>query len=196
MENGAFLLLSGIIGYLIGAFPTGVVVTRLWGAPDVRWAGSGHTGATNMYRQAGLVAALLVALIDLFKGVAAVLLGLALTGNPWVLPIAGVAAVAGHCWSVYIGFRGGMGLATAGGIFLWLLPVGPVVFVILWLVARATLHHTARAVLVGLALGTPATLLLWQPSPPVVAYTLVVVAVLLVRHASDFHREYNVVRET
>jgi hypothetical protein len=76
------------------------------------------------------------------------------------------------------------------------LPLGPVVFVILWLVARALLHHTARAVLVSLALGTPVTLLLWRPAPPVIAFTLAAVAVLLVRHLSDFHRQYNVIRET
>jgi glycerol-3-phosphate acyltransferase PlsY len=190
------LLAAGIMGYLVGAIPTGVVVTRLWGAPDVRWAGSGHIGTTNAYRQAGLVAAVLVALVDLFKGVAAVSLGMALTGDPWALPVAGVAAVIGHCWSAYIGLRGGMGLATAGGIFLWWLPLGPVVFVILWLVARALLRHTARAVLVGLALGTPITLLLWRPALPVIAFTLATVTVLLVRHLSDFYRQYNVIRET
>jgi glycerol-3-phosphate acyltransferase PlsY len=191
MENVVLLLLSGIAGYLIGAFPSGVVVARGWGAPDVRWAGSGHIGTTNAYRQAGVAAAVLVALVDLFKGVAAVSLGLALTGDPWALPVAGAAAVIGHCWSVYIGFRGGMGLATAGGIFLWLFPFGPIVFVILWLIARALLHHTARAVMVGLVLGTPITLLLWRPAPPVIAFTLAAVTVLLVRHLADFHREYN-----
>jgi glycerol-3-phosphate acyltransferase PlsY len=196
VENVALLLLSGIAGYLIGAFPSGVVVARAWGATDVRWAGSGHIGTTNAYRQAGVAAAILVALVDLFKGVAAVSLGLALSGDPWALPVAGTAAVIGHCWSAYIGFRGGMGLATAGGIFLWLLPLGPVVFVILWLVARAMLCHTARAVMVGLALGTPITLLLWRPAPPVIAFTLATVTVLLVRHLSDFHRQYNVIRET
>jgi glycerol-3-phosphate acyltransferase PlsY len=190
------LLAAGIMGYLVGAIPTGVVVTRLWGVPDVRWAGSGHMGTTNAYRQAGVAAAVLVALVDLFKGVAAVSLGLALTGDPWALPVAGAAAVIGHCWSAYIGFRGGMGLATAGGIFLWWLPLGPIVFVILWLIARALLHHTARAVMVGLVLGTPVTLLLWQPALPVIAFTLAAVTVLLVRHLSDFHRQYNVIRET
>lgn len=77
------------MGYLIGAFPTGVVVTRLWGAPDVRQEGSGHVGATNTFRQAGLGAAVLVALVDLLKGVGAVLVGLALTGDAWVVPVAG-----------------------------------------------------------------------------------------------------------
>jgi glycerol-3-phosphate acyltransferase PlsY len=190
------LLTAGIIGYLIGAIPTGVLITRLWRAPDVRQVGSGHVGTTNTYRQAGLVAAVLVALVDLFKGVAVVWLGLALTRDLWALPVAGVAAVAGHCWSVYIGFQGGMGLATAGGIFLWQLPGGPVIFTAIWLVARALLRHTARAVMVGLLLGAPISILLWRPSLPVTAYTLAVVVVLLIRHISDFRREYDVVRQS
>ncbi len=189
------LVATGLIGYLIGAIPAGVVITRLWGAPDVRQVGSGHIGTTNTYRQAGLAAAVLVALVDLFKGVGAVLLGLTLSGDAWALPVAGVAAVTGHCWSVYIGFRGGMGLATAGGIFLWLLPGGPVIFTAVWLAARALLRHTARAVMVGLTLGTPATLLIWRPSGPVTAYTLAVVIVLLIRHVSDLYRQYDVLRE-
>ncbi len=184
------LLLSGIIGYFIGALPTGVLVTRLWGASDVRQAGSGHVGATNVYRQAGLLAAALVTLVDLFKGVAAVGLSLALTGDPWALPVAGAAAVAGHCWSVYIGFRGGMGVATAGGIFMWLLPGGVAIFIAIWVAARALLRHSPRAVIVGLVLGAPLTLWLWPPSPPVTAYTLAAVVVLLIRHVPDFNRKY------
>jgi glycerol-3-phosphate acyltransferase PlsY len=144
-----------------------------------------------VYRQAGLIAAAVVALVDLGKGVGAALIGLALAGDPWALSVSGVAAVAGHCWSVYVGFRGGMGLSTAGGIFLWLLPGGPVVFTAIWLAARALLRHSARAVMVGLVLGTPITLLIWRPAPPTRIYTLAVVAVLLVRHLSDFHREYH-----
>jgi hypothetical protein len=85
-----------------------------------------------------------------------------------------------------------MGLATAGGIFLWQLPGGPVIFTTIWLVARALLRHTARGVMVGLALGTPVSLLIWRPPPPVTAYTLAVIVVLLIRHISDFHREYQV----
>lgn len=185
------LLLTGVIGYLVGATPTGVLVTRLWGAPDVRQVGSGHIGATNTYRQAGLVAAALVALIDLSKGVVAVLLGLALSRDPWALPLAGTAAVAGHCWSVYIGFRGGMGLATAGGIFLWLLPAGAVIFTVIWLAARTISKHTARAVIVGLVLGAPVTLLIWRPPLPLVAYTLAAVTMLLVRHISNLNRKYD-----
>ena len=187
------VLLVGIGGYLIGAFPTGVVVTRLWGAHDVRQAGSGHSGTTNTYRQAGLLAAGLVFIIDLVKGLIAVWLGMALTGyQAWVIPVAGAAAVLGHCWSIYVGFRGGMGISTAGGIFLWVLPGGVVVFTAIWLAARALLrrflkgaYRSPQGVIVGLALGTPVALLLWSPTLPVTAYTIAAVVILLVRHVSQ-----------
>jgi glycerol-3-phosphate acyltransferase PlsY len=187
------VLLVGIAGYLIGAFPTGVVVTRLWGAHDVRQAGSGHSGTTNTYRQAGLLAAALVFVVDLAKGLIAVWLSMALTGyQAWAMPVAGAAAVLGHCWSVYVGFRGGMGVSTAGGIFLWVLPGGVVVFAAIWLAARALLRHFLKGayrsplgVIVGLALGAPIALWLWSPPLPVTAYTVAAVIVLLVRHASQ-----------
>jgi len=186
-------LLVAIGGYLIGAFPTGVVVTRLWGGRDVRQTGSGHSGTTNTYRQAGLLAAVLVFIVDLVKGLLAVWLGMALIGyQPWVIPMAGAAAVAGHCWPVYVGFRGGMGVSTAGGIFLWVLPGGVVVFTAIWLAARALLRRLLReayrspqGVIVGLALGTPVALLLWSPPSPVTAYTLAAAVILLARHLSQ-----------
>ncbi len=192
--NDIFLaLLVAIGGYLIGAFPTAVVVTRLWGVRDVRQAGSGHSGTTNTYRQAGLVAAILVFAVDLTKGLIAVWLGMALTGyQAWAMPVAGAAAVAGHCWSVYVGFRGGMGISTAGGIFLWVLPGGVVVFAVIWLAARALLRRLLKGayrsplgVTVGLALGAPIALLLWSPPPPVTAYTIAAIGILLVRHVSQ-----------
>ena len=193
MSDVLFVLLVAIGGYLIGAFPTGVVVTRLWGAHDVRQAGSGHSGTTNTYRQAGLLAAGLVFAVDLAKGLIAVWLGMVLTGyQAWVIPVAGAAAVLGHCWPVYTGFRGGMGVATAGGIFLWALPGGVVVFTAIWLAARALLRHflkgayrSPQGVIVGLALGAPVALLLWSPPLPVAAYTMAAVVILLVRHASQ-----------
>ena len=186
-------LLVGIGGYLIGAFPTGVVVTRLWGARDVRQAGSGHSGATNTYRQAGLLAAILVFVVDLTKGLIAAWLGMVLTGyQVWAMPVAGAAAVLGHCWSVYVGFRGGMGISTAGGIFLWVLPGGVIVFTAIWLAARALLrrflkgaYQSPLGVIVALVLGAPIALLLWSPPLPVTAYTIAAIAILLVRHVSQ-----------
>ena len=113
------LILAGILAYLIGSFPTGVVISRRWAGVDVRHTGSGHTGGMNVARNVNLLLGVLTVLVDAAKGIIAVALGQAMAGSPWAVPVAGMAATAGHCWPLYTGFRGGMGLATLGGIFFY-----------------------------------------------------------------------------
>ncbi len=116
------LVAAVLAGYLIGAFPSGVVVGRLAGA-DPRASGSGRTGTTNALRSLGPRWAAAVAVLDLAKGIVAVLVGTAIGPEPWAGALAGVAAVVGHVWSVFIGFRGGRGVATGGGAMLALAPL-------------------------------------------------------------------------
>lgn len=131
MERGALLILGA---YLIGSFPTGWMVVRLLTGQDVRRVGSGRTGGTNAMRAGGLPAGLLTGLGDLLKGTLAVLLARWLFPNqPLAEVVAGWLAVAGHNWSVWMGFRGGAGTAPNLGaaIALWppaagvLLPLVP-----------------------------------------------------------------------
>ena len=135
------LALAVLAGYLIGAIPSGVIVGRLRGV-DPRHGGSGRTGATNALRTLGGRLAAVVALADLLKGVAAVLLGglvASVVGgsDAWGGALAGVAAVAGHVRSVFIGFAGGRGVATGAGAVLVLAPLAvlvavPVMAVVVW----------------------------------------------------------------
>lgn len=149
------LLIAAVLGYLIGSFPTGVVMTRLLKKPDVRFSGSGHMGGLNVYRQAGVVAGAITALVDMGKGVLAAWLTLRLTGTPWALPAAGVAAVAGHCWSIYIGFHGGMGMGTLVGLFFWQQPLLPFVGAALWGLVYLPLRDSPRAVMLMAVLMVP-----------------------------------------
>ncbi len=119
-----------LIGYLLGALPIGLLVGWLSGGVDLRQHGSGRTGATNALRTIGPLAAAAVAVLDVGKGLAAVLLTRWLyragpAGSPdWVAAAAGLAAVIGHVRSVFIGFRGGRGLAPFTGAMAAMLPLG------------------------------------------------------------------------
>lgn len=132
-----------LIGYLLGSIPFGVILTRLGGAGDLRQVGSGNIGATNVLRtgRKGLAAATL--LLDLLKGVAAVLIVDALF--PGQAPLAAAGAFVGHCYPVWLGFRGGKGVATLMGIVVALAwPLG-LVYAVVWLGLLAGLRISSVA---------------------------------------------------
>jgi acyl phosphate:glycerol-3-phosphate acyltransferase len=116
------LVVAVLLGYFLGAIPSGVLVGRLRGV-DPRSTGSGRTGTTNALRSLGPRWAAVVALLDLGKGILAVVLGGLLGPDAWGGALAGVGAVVGHVWSIFIGFRGGRGVATGGGAMLVLAPL-------------------------------------------------------------------------
>ncbi|MFZ5915791.1 MAG: glycerol-3-phosphate acyltransferase [Chloroflexota bacterium] len=106
---------TAVIGYLLGSLPTGYLVGKLWGV-DVRRHGSGRTGGTNVMRAAGGLAAALTVIGDAFKGLLAVGVGAVLVGSPAAKVLAGLAALAGHNWSIFLGWRGGAGAITNLGV--------------------------------------------------------------------------------
>ena len=140
-----------LCAYLFGSLPFAIWVTRWRKGIDIRQAGSYHATATNTLRQAGLGAGILVALLDIAKGFAAVYLARILGNSPWVVPLCAAFAVVGHCWPLFAGFRGGMGLAVSGGALLAVNPLAFLVGVGLLVALVLTLRHSARAsVLAGL----------------------------------------------
>jgi glycerol-3-phosphate acyltransferase PlsY len=110
-----------LVGYLLGSIPFGYIVGRLRGV-DVTQYGSGRTGGTNVLRTAGKKAAAVSIGCDLLKGAVAVLLGRWLVGTELAAALAGFAAVVGHNWSIYIGFRGGAGTGTSMGAYFFMAP--------------------------------------------------------------------------
>ncbi len=151
---GAAILI--LLCYLIGALPFGLVVGRLAGGVDLREHGSGRIGATNALRTVGLAGAVITFLLDLAKGAVAVLLvsWLYVAGPPgsppWVAAACGIAAVAGHIRSVFIGFRGGRGVATFAGAMLVTAP--PAAAIVLPL--GALVIWRSRFVSLGSLIGT------------------------------------------
>jgi len=189
------LLIAAVFGYFVGSFPTGVLVTRLLGKPDLRSSGSGHTGGLNVSRLAGIAWGVVTALVDVSKGVLAAWLAMKLMGTPWALPAAGTAAVAGHCWSAYggrtrFGFAGGMGLSTVFGLFLWQQPLALPIAVALWGLGYLLLRSSPRAVMLMAVLMVPVFWLLRSlgyVSPEAAALGIGGVGVIFVRHLTELH---------
>lgn len=118
------LIAIPVAAYLLGSIPFGLLLAKLFGTADIRKAGSGNIGATNVARVAGPVAGILTLLLDAGKGALAVLLAVRLAeGSSLWLMLAGICALLGHCFPIWLGFRGGKGVATAAGVFLVLCPL-------------------------------------------------------------------------
>ncbi|ACM26219.1 glycerol-3-phosphate 1-O-acyltransferase PlsY [Agrobacterium rhizogenes] len=141
-------LAAAVIGYLLGSIPFGLILTRMAGLGDVRNIGSGNIGATNVLRTGnkGLAAATL--LLDAFKGTAAVLIVWHFFGEDAAI-LAGFAAFIGHIFPVWIGFKGGKGVATYLGILLGLAPFMALIFAIIWLVIAFTTRYSSLSALVA-----------------------------------------------
>lgn len=177
-----------VLGYLLGSIPFALLVTRLRTGQDVRQFGSGHAGATNAMRVAGWGAGLLVVILDIGKGAAAVW-WVARFGPAGAAPLAAAAVVIGHCWPVFSRFRGGMGAATAAGAVLAAWPLGFVVAIGLAAGFTLLLRHAARAnVVTGLILWL--VIGLFGGPARAVWVGLAVGVIVAVRGASDWNRQY------
>jgi glycerol-3-phosphate acyltransferase PlsY len=119
------LILITIVAYLLGSIPFGYLIVRATKGADIRETGSGGTGATNVSRRAGKGAGVLTLVLDLVKGAAAVVIAsrLAPSNSEWWITAAAVAVVLGHMFPVWLGFRGGKGVATGVGVFVMLAPL-------------------------------------------------------------------------
>ncbi|KMO38296.1 glycerol-3-phosphate 1-O-acyltransferase PlsY [Methylobacterium aquaticum] len=174
-----------VIGYLFGAIPFGLILTRLAGLGDVRAIGSGNIGATNVLRtgRKGLAAATLLG--DALKGTAAVLLA-SRFGGPEAALAAGLGAFLGHLFPVWLGFKGGKGVATFIGVLLGLFPLGVLVFAAVWIGLAVLLRYSSASALAASA-ATPAAL--WAFGQGRLAVLFCVLALLLWwKHAPNIHR--------
>ena len=140
-------LLAAILGYLLGSIPFGLLLTRLAGYGDIRQVGSGNIGATNVLRTGSKGLAALTLLLDLGKGAAAVIIA-----HGWGSQAALVAAgcvILGHMFPVWLGFRGGKGVATALGVLIPLAWPVALIAIILWVATVLLFHYSSLAALVA-----------------------------------------------
>ena len=179
------LIVTALVAYLVGSIPFGIVMARLFGLGDLRKIGSGNIGATNVLRTGNKLAAALTLILDAGKGGFAVLIARAFFAED-AGQIAGFAAFLGHCFPVYLGFRGGKGVATwLGTLFALAWPVG-IAAALTWLAAAGLFRISSLAALVAAAL-TP--LWAWVLGFPTTIALLVALAVLIyIRHHQNIAR--------
>lgn len=143
------IVLAVVCGYLLGSIPVGLIVGRTVRGVDVRDYGSGKTGFTNTLRVLGLRRSVPVFLGDFGKGLAAALLPLLYTDDPWARAAGGLAAVIGHVWPVFAGFRGGRGVLTGAGILAALDPLAVLVVVPIALAVMLTTKYMSLTSIVA-----------------------------------------------
>ena len=181
-----------IISYLIGSFPTGYVVTRLAKGTDIRATGSGSIGATNVRRVMGQGWAVFVAVFDMLKGVLALLLaGTSAVAEPWLLSLAGLAAVIGHNYPVWLKFKGGKGVSTTYGVLFFLYPYESFAVTLLggaiWYAVMTVTRYVSLASMTSL-MSIP--LFFWMLDAPVsyILASFVLAFFSIWRHSSNIDR--------
>lgn len=142
------LILLGVVGYLLGSIPSGVVIAKAMGLGNLREIGSGNIGATNVLRTGNKRAAAMTLVFDALKGAVAVLAGRFLAGDD-AAQLAGLMAFIGHCFPVWLGFKGGKGVATWFGIMLALVPLAGLIACGIWLLIAGIWRYSSMAALMA-----------------------------------------------
>ena len=175
------------LGYLLGSIPFGLILTRLAGTQDIRSIGSGNIGATNVLRTGNKPLAALTLLLDLLKGTAAVLVGARF--GPDAAILGGLGAFLGHLFPVWLGFRGGKGVATYIGVLLALAWQAALAFGVIWIAVAAATRYSSLSGLVASA-AVPA--ILWFMGDPAEALLfLIMTALIWFMHRANIARLLN-----
>jgi acyl phosphate:glycerol-3-phosphate acyltransferase len=189
----ATLLTIPFAAYLLGSIPFGLLLAKLFGGGDVRKAGSGNIGATNVARVAGPLAGIFTLILDTAKGAAAVWLAGRVTNESvtWVM-ITGFVVLLGHCFPIWLKFKGGKGVATALGVFLALCPLAAVSALLLFILCVAYWRYVSLGSVAAAAAMPLLIYFLWAPhhAPPIIidVGTLAVALLVIYKHDGNLQR--------
>ena len=174
--------------YFIGAIPFGLLFGKAFAGIDVRSVGSGNIGATNVLRAGGKTAAILTLIADCLKGVVPVLVVQYLFQAEYLMCAAGAAAIIGHNFPIYLGFKGGKGVATSFGVVLAVSPLIGLICLITWLAAALIWKYSSLSALVSFTVYPVLTFGLYPGNKPLGALSLFVAAMIYVRHRENIKR--------
>jgi glycerol-3-phosphate acyltransferase PlsY len=182
-------VLAPLLAYLLGSLPFGYLIVRWQKGIDVRTTGSGSIGATNVMRNLGIIGFVVTFLLDLGKGVAAVLLAGHLThDNPWWIAASAVAAILGHCFPVWLKFRGGKGVATGVGVFIALAPLQVVLVLVIFALIVAIWRYISLGSIIATA-AFPVLVHFMKHAPiPIVLGAAGGALVIILRHHANLRR--------
>jgi glycerol-3-phosphate acyltransferase PlsY len=193
MWISATLLAIPFGAYLLGSIPFGLLLAELFGGEDVRKAGSGNIGATNVARVVGPLAGILTLIFDMAKGTAAVWLAGRVSNDSatWMM-IAAVGVLIGHCFPVWLKFKGGKGVATALGVFLALCPLAAAGALLLFVLCVAYWRYVSLGSVAAAAAMPLLIYFLWAPrhAPPIIvdAGTLAIALLVIYKHDGNLQR--------
>ena len=173
------------VAYALGSIPSALLVVRRATGKDVREEGSGNIGATNAARTAGWRVGVIVTVMDVAKGGLPIWAIVRMDSAPSWTAATLLAAVIGHCFPVWLGFRGGKGVATGLGAFVILNPVAAGLAILLWTVILAVSRWVSVASMAASACFPLLLLAVSRPAPPILAAVIVAAALIVVRHLSN-----------
>ncbi|MFL6465760.1 MAG: glycerol-3-phosphate 1-O-acyltransferase PlsY [Bryobacteraceae bacterium] len=189
MPSVLLIATSTLLAYLIGGLPFGYWFVRLISGKDIRTMGSGNIGATNVHRTAGGKAGVIVLLLDILKGFVAVFLAAYLTHNDGIgVALTAVAVMLGHCYPVFLRFKGGKAVACFIGVFLYLAPLALLAITVVFLATVALSKHISLGSIIGAALFPFALWLIYTPSQPILLAAIVSAALIIFRHKANIER--------
>jgi len=182
-------LLIAAIAYVLGAIPFGYILVKLASGADVRSAGSGNIGATNVLRTTGRAAGIATLLLDIAKGYLAVWIAGRLTEHdPLWMSVAAIAVMAGHAYPIFLKFRGGKAVASFVGAFLCLTPVALIMTLVVFVVAVAWSRYISLGSIIAAAAFPLAVWLVQKVELPVEAAAILAGAFIIYRHSSNILR--------
>jgi glycerol-3-phosphate acyltransferase PlsY len=176
-----------VAAYVVGAIPFGLLVVRAVTGHDIRKEGSGNIGATNVFRTAGPALGIGVLVLDLLKGLLPVLVARRLGVPPATLVFVGLAAIAGHNWSLFLGGKGGKGIATSYGVLLALSPMAGILAGLIWIAVVVATRYASLASLLGM-LAVPVVIGVRREPPAYLAFGIVAVVFAFYRHRANITR--------
>ncbi|OEF96022.1 glycerol-3-phosphate 1-O-acyltransferase PlsY [Desulfuribacillus alkaliarsenatis] len=182
------MLVAILIGYLVGSVSFSYIIGKLWKGIDIRQHGSGNAGATNTLRVLGTVPGIIVLLLDGFKGALAVVIALYISNNdPITMIVAGIAAIIGHNWPIYLKFQGGKGVATTIGVVASLVFIPALLSALIAIVFLALTRYVSLASIIFTVL-IPIFILLLDYPITYFVFTIIMAILVCVRHIENIKR--------